>query len=153
MPGLSIQGNGTWYKQTNIERYASTVFAVNGSSLTITANNTQNALFGFLKSYNPVSGQHADLSEGTTRIAVVQGRTATYSIPEDAKFIYLMVTNEYQDALPSKIVLDGFNLYDNLARNLSNLIPSKEFYFSADGDDNNSGTEDKPKKNPSAFFT
>lgn len=59
------------------------------NSITITASNSGTCIVAFLKSYSPVHNDPPDFADNTTRISISSGQTKTFSVPKDAKYIYI----------------------------------------------------------------
>lgn len=83
-----ISVNLTWLAVGN-QNYKHGIVQVEGcTKISFTATADYALTFAFLKSYNPVTGQSADLCDGTQLTGVSKGQTKEYDLPEDCKYVY-----------------------------------------------------------------
>lgn len=76
-------------------------------SLKVTANNTNPAYIAFLNSDTIVNGETPDYAENTGLISVNAEQTATFNVPDGAKYLYVLQTVSQATYLPDAITVDG----------------------------------------------
>ena len=84
--------------------------------------------FGFLKSYtNAVDGASIDYSSATgftTKIFNDTTQSQTKTVPSDVNYIFVMVTYNGNNAIPAKIIVNGYDFVKNLLGNIVDIIKS-----------------------------
>lgn len=87
-----------------------------GQTLTFHANATNGGYLAFLSDYNPVSGQSANLVGSLLNPAA--NATVEYTIPNTAKYLYILNTSGTTDYHPISVLLNAYDLCLPVKENL-----------------------------------
>lgn len=113
--------NGSWIATSSSSSYTHAVIPISGIELiSIVGNSQYSTNYGFLKSYNkPVSGESADLCNGTSIIRLSVNQEQSYKVPDDCNYLYIETkTPPSRLSLIVNSILDGFSKKGAIDNNL-----------------------------------
>lgn len=101
-------------KWTNATNGTHLVILVNpGDTINLTANANYSTIIALLRNYEPVHGDTPLFSEATgftDRISTTKGTSASFTVPSDAQYLYVMMTTGGNTYTPSVLTLNGFDM-------------------------------------------
>ena len=108
-----LNSSGVW-KYTDNSGYKHIVISVKGGeTLKITSQTSKASYLAALKTYSVTADESADFSTAsgwTGRKQVNSNSSGSFTLPSDARYLYLAVLNGGSDITPVEIILDDINL-------------------------------------------
>lgn len=120
----TINSNGSW--SVSEDNISVIIHVAENDSITIKANSTRSAYYGFLKSANPVNGQSVDFVSGASRVEITAGNESTITIPATCNYLYLTYRISTANYYPAKIIVNGIDLAFNIREKIMAIDSSVE---------------------------
>lgn len=122
---LSAQVDSSGKYHNNAD-YRSKIIPINGTKLTVTANDRQNAKVIFLddvvyNANNEITGVVATQQTDIEKV-VPKTKTAIFDIPNTTKYVYVLYTYKTNASYkPYGLSVDGVSLFDDIKKNIGNI--------------------------------
>lgn len=123
---FAVNSNGTWIASPNFPYAKGFALLVNGGDLVKIGAGQSTAYISFLKTISSdiYHGQNVDFAANESRHDIVSGNINVFTVPSDAKYIYvnISVSEENQNLSPQTLEINGYDYSSKITEKLSKRI-------------------------------